>query len=144
MRAKRHTLIGSTVTVFLLAVFGSCDITTDLERDPLDVPLSEIIEIERIIRSELAADGIATDTVIARIPRDAKNRSITFAASKGGFVDAGGKGEFKTIAVPNAADPKHLQARATYVSDTLPGIATITGTLLTFSDTLLIQLVKIP
>lgn len=125
----------------LAAVCAGCDdLSFDLEGDPIDVPLAQIIEVARFGRGPIPADGEATDTIFAWIPRDANLRTVTFTTTKGGFLDVGGGKELKALAIRSDREENRLVARATFVSDTLPGTAVIRGTLSSFSDTVQVDM----
>jgi hypothetical protein len=77
----------------------------------------------------LLANGIAVDTLIATLPRDANPRVVTFTTTAGSFPLTGNGKEIKARA---ELDPLYrtdrLVARAVLRSDTSPGKAIIAAT----------------
>ena len=110
----------------------SCGLSTELERDAVDVPLAEILSVRRVGCCALSADGVSTDTIIAQIPRESKERSVSFSTTRGVFL-GDEKKEASATAFPVGGE--WLEARVVLRADTLPGQAVITSTIAGFRDT---------
>ena len=139
MRAARlYSLIPAA---WALWVCGACEAWLDtLEPDPETVPLSAIIDLARVGPNlPLPADGVSTDTIIARLPKEATTRVIKFSTTLGSFELTGGQ---KTIDVRSQLEGSKLIARAILVSDTLPGTAVVRASVSEFSSYLQIRFIE--
>ncbi len=117
-------------TMAAAALLTGCDrLSTSLEADPDLVPRSEILQLLRAGGTvPLLANGTATDTLIALLPRDANPRTVTFATTAGSFPLAGGG---RGLAVRAEYEPAYrsdrLVARAVLQSDSIPGTAIVSA-----------------
>lgn len=135
---KIRIALGLTA-VLLMACDG---LTTELERDPRDVPGSQILELERAGCCPLVADGSARDLLSAWIPRRAKATSVTFKVPRGGFLEAAGGKELVVRAIPVHGEPERLRAQATFVIDTVPAPVGVTATVAGEQALLVIDVVE--
>lgn len=130
--ARRARSFLAVVAVLLTA----CDdFPSDFEEE--DVPPAEIIDLSRARAPEpLRADGTTTDTLVARIPEDARVRLITFRTT-GGLFERSGTKELTLRAEPpdSGSVDKRLQAEAVLRTDTIAARVFVTATVESFSDT---------
>lgn len=135
----------AAVLLLVAAVGAACDdISSGFERDPDDVPLSEIIQLTRTGGDlPLRADGQSADTLLAKIPRDASSRVITFTTSRGSFALAPGSKTIK-VRAERSSDPydRRLTARAVVVSDTTAGDVVASAAVGEYTDYLVIPFVR--
>jgi hypothetical protein len=119
-----------------VALTGCENLSTSLERDPDSVPRAEILEFTRAGGSlPLLANGVAVDTLIAIIPRDANPRLVTFSTTAGTFPLTGNAKEIKVRAEYEPTYQKDkLVARAVLRSDTVPGKATVSAAVGDFKE----------
>lgn len=135
-RGIRQCLNGKTIVLLVLvALLGGCDAQTfEPERDPDDVPASEILVISRVGGTiALPADGKSTDIIIVKIPKDAASRVITFKTTAGVFEPTLAQ-EIKVRAEKeNDTQDDWLVARAVLRADTTATTATVSAAVSEFT-----------
>ncbi|HEV2147454.1 MAG TPA: hypothetical protein VGR37_08625 [Longimicrobiaceae bacterium] len=143
LRSPR-TLVPLFAAVLFLV---SCDeLTSELERSPDEVHLSEIIGLFRVNHPlPLTANGASEDTLLAVLPPGASPRVVTFSTTAGSFRRTAGAREIKVRAERDLESGRdRLVARAVLVSDTIPRVATVSATVAEFTTYLQVPFVKAP
>jgi ABC-type amino acid transport substrate-binding protein len=133
-----------TALLALSGALAACEDLFDPERDPDEVPLSEAIELSRTGGDlPLIANGRTQDTLVARIPRGASARVVTFTTSAGTFALKPGGTEIK-VRAERSGDPRddRLVARAVLVADTIARTAVVSASVGEFTDYLQVPFVK--
>ncbi|HET7463858.1 MAG TPA: hypothetical protein VFJ82_21560 [Longimicrobium sp.] len=122
---------------------GGCKLISEPERDSLDVPLSEIIDLTRRGGSlPVLADGTTEDTLVATIPEQSTSRLVTFNTTGGRFVLAGPGKQLKVTAVRDSSrTDDRLVAKAVIRSDSAI-IAITSASVLDFTAYLPVTFVK--
>lgn len=114
--------VGCAIGVVLTT---GCD--QQLQGAPDDVPLEDIIDLQRSRVDPLPMDGVTADTLVATLPVDATTRLVTFKATRGVFPITGGA---RTLVVRAEVDDAtgHPSARAALRADTSSGVAIVSAT----------------
>ena len=134
----------SAALVALLVGLGGCDLTSELEPHPDEITLSQIIQLSRTGGDlPIPANGTAGDTLVAKIPRGASARVVTFTTSRGSFQLNPGDKTIK-VRAERTTDPhdQRLVARAVLVSDTVAGQAVVSASVSDFTDYLVVPFVR--
>lgn len=125
----------------LLPILACDQLTSAPERDPEDVLPSEIIKLRVTPTSILPADGKALDTLIARLPKDANARVVTFSTTGGVFqLTAAKQVTVRASKILGAGDS--LYARAVLKSDTTAADVIVSAQVSDFRDTVWIHFTK--
>jgi hypothetical protein len=137
---KINTIGRSLILILLLA--GCEDWLSDPEPSVDDVPLSEIVDVERAGEPlPLAADGVSADSIFAFLPLDARTRIVKFTTTAGSFDLTGGQRTVDVRAV-RTEDGMRLRASAVLIADTVAVTAVVRGTVGEFSDFVLVPFIK--
>lgn len=143
--AKRAVRAGILALLMAVAGAGACnEWITEFEPDPESIPLRDIIHLTRAggRTAPLAADGAASDTLLARLPADASTRVVTFTTTAGTFPLTASR-EAAVRAERDDADPeRRLVARIVLRADTLPAVAVVSAKVADFRDTLSVAFVR--
>lgn len=145
LRIRTKIPLGQIGAVALLALSlfaGGCKIITDPERDPDDVPTSEVLALSRTGGDlPLRADGTTRDTLLAHIPAGSTQRVVTFTTTRGKFL-LSNKQDLK-VRAEKSGDPydPRLVARAVLVADTIPGEAVVSASIGDFTAYLFVPFV---
>lgn len=133
-----------TLPAVIAVVLWGCDaLTSDLEGDPADVPIEEVITIQRKGTGALRADRNVVDTLFALLPRGANARAVTFRTTIGSFDFTAGAKEYKTSAQPEAGvSTDKLVARAILRADTIAGTTTVSASVGDFTTYTTIPFVR--
>lgn len=100
----------------------------DLERDPDEVPMSEILTLTRAGTGALRMNPPEAETFLAMIPLNASTRVVTFRTTAGVFPMSGTK-EIKVRAERDSLITQRLVARTVLRADTIPGTAYVSATI---------------
>lgn len=118
-------------------------LTSELQPDANTVGPRDIIAASSDATGTLAADGITTVRVAARIPRGSTVRTVAFATTFGTFVESGGR----TVSIRAVDDSLHADkavASTVLRSDTTAGVAIVRATIGDYYDTVSVRFVKHP
>ncbi|HEX6038683.1 hypothetical protein [Longimicrobium sp.] len=123
---------------------ATCDggVISEPERDPLDVPLSEILELTRTGAAPVRADGASQDTVVARIPDHAFTRRVVFRTTAGKFHASQTREELVTAVRVEGDGDDRLVAKAVLVADTVAGAAAVSATVGDFTQYIAVPFVE--
>jgi|GEM_PF-5085595 len=145
IETKIPLALSGRIALLVLALFaGACnDILSDPERDPDDVPASEVLALSRTGGDlPLRADGVTRDTLVADIPVNSTLREITFTTTHGKFL-LSNKQELKVRAEKGSgAYNRRLVARAVLIADTVPAQAVVSASIGDFDAYLFVPFVN--
>lgn len=143
-RSRRDAAVVAVTAALLASTLAGCDLESELQPDPETVAVSDILDLTRSGGDlPIVANGNGADTLVARIPRGASDRVVTFTTSRGSFLARPGLTTVKVRA--EETDDRHdrrLVARVVLFGDTVAAPVVASATVGPYTDYLVIPFVK--
>lgn len=143
-RLGRHPAVRVGLVALLACATPACDLESELQPDPDTVAAADILDLTRTGGDlPILANGAGIDTLVARIPRGASDRWVTFTTSRASLLARPGLLTVRVRAEETAdRHDRRLVARVVLFGDTIAAPVVASAAVGPYTDYVVVPFVK--